>query len=110
MITLLISLVLIGFFSLYSSSSRAELTLQYSLQRWVHKNQKQGMYFGIFCMMLSIIVAIAALGTGAGIFAFLVVVMTIASLVILLSPLRVLRFSTLFLLIVICFSVEIMII
>lgn len=110
MITLIICLALVGFFILYSTSNRAELTLQYKLQTWVRAHNNLGTYFGVVLLVFSLILAIVYLGTGAGTFAFLIILMTTASLVVLIAPLRFIKLFTLIILILLSFGVEILLI
>ena len=88
MITLTIALALLGFFMLYSTSRRASLTLQYSFQKWMADNRKTSTYLGLLLLGVSLLSGVMTWGFGAGVFGFLVVIMTVASLTIIVAPLR----------------------
>ena len=109
MVTLSILIALIGFYMLYSTSKRAKLTLQYDFQKWVIENQKNSKIIGLTLLIVSAILSMFFLGFGAGLFSFLVVIMTIGSLVVLISPLRFFNLSTLIIIAIVCFGVEFLI-
>lgn len=107
MITIASSLALLGFYMVYSTSKRAKLALEYKLQKWVKENEQIGKFSGIGFVLISLICSITALGFGAGVFSFLVIVMTSCSLVVLVSPLRFCKLPVLIVSIVLCFGIEI---
>ncbi|MEH6657339.1 DUF3325 family protein [Leeuwenhoekiella marinoflava] len=107
MITIASSLALLGFYMVYSTSKRAKLALEYKLQKWAKENEHIGKFLGIGLLLISLICSITALGIGAGVFSFLVIVMTSGSLVVLLSPLRFFNLPILMISIVLCFGIEI---
>lgn len=106
MITITCSIALLGFYILYSTSRRAELVLKYRFQKWVNENKKIGKPLGIGLLFISLLFSIAILGFGAGVFSFLVILMTSGSLVVLLSPLRFFNLSTVMIITIVCFIVE----
>lgn len=109
MLTLTVLLALIGFYMLYSTSKRAKLVLQYNFQKWITKNQKNGKIIGLSLLVISLLTSIFSLGFGAGFFSFLVILMTIGSLVVLISPLRFFNLPTLTIIAIISFGVEFLI-
>lgn len=106
MVSLSIILALIGFYMLYSTSKRAKLILQYNFQKWTNKNPQNGKIIGLTLLCISLIISMLSLGWAAGFFSFLVVTMTIASLVVLVSPLRFFNLSTLLIITVLCLGAE----
>ena len=109
MVSLSVTLALIGFYMLYSTSKRAKLILQYSFQKWITKNPKNGKFSGLVLLSISLMISVLSLGLGSGIFSFLVILMTMASLVVLISPLRFFNLSALFVIAIVCFGVEFLI-
>ena len=109
MVSLSVTLALIGFYMLYSTSKRAKLILQYDFQKWIIENQKNGKIIGLSLLIVSLLLSILSLGFGSGIFSFLVILMTMASLVVLISPLRFFNLSALFVIAIVCFGVEFLI-
>lgn len=91
---------------LYSTSKRAKLILQYSFQKWITKNPKNGKFSGLVLLSISLMISVLSLGLGSGIFSFIVIIMTIASLVVLISPLHFFNFSKLLIIATIHFGVE----
>ncbi|HEA30986.1 MAG TPA: hypothetical protein ENH91_13505 [Leeuwenhoekiella sp.] len=88
MITLALSLCFIGFYFFYSTSQRAILKPKSSLQQWVAINNPNAKILGGALLFLSFIICMISLGAGAGTFSFLVILMTVASLVVICAPLH----------------------
>ena len=109
MVSLSVTLALIGFYMLYSTSKRAKLIFQYDFQKWITENQKSGKIIGLNLLIVSLLLSIFSLGFGSGIFSFLVIIMTMGSLVVLISPLRFFNLSALFVIAIVCFGVEFLI-
>ena len=109
MVSLSVILALIGFYMLYSTSKRAKLILQYDFQKWITENQKSGKIIGLSLIIVSLLISILSLGFGSGIFSFLVILMTMGSLVVLISPLRFFNLSALLVIAIVCFGVEFLI-
>ncbi|MFB9051611.1 hypothetical protein ACFFVB_00840 [Formosa undariae] len=107
MITLASSFALLGFYMLYSTSKRAPLTLELGFQKKINENIKISKYSAGFLLLLSLILCVIDLGTGAGVFSFLVVLMTVGSLIVLVAPLRFIKLSTLIIITILSFGIEI---
>lgn len=88
MLTASILLMFIGFYFLYVTSKRADYKSELFIYNWGHTNTTQSKYLGILLIVLSLVLDILLLGLGSGVFSFFVLLMTLASLVVLLSPLR----------------------
>tara|TARA_R110002167_G_scaffold360062_2_gene577428 strand:- start:1854 stop:2186 length:333 start_codon:yes stop_codon:yes gene_type:complete len=106
MTTITISLALLGFYILYSTSKRAELTLTYKLQQWARQNHQKGKYLGLGLLFMSLMFSIATLGISSGVFSFLVILMTVGSLIVLIAPLRFFNLSALLIIGLLCFGIE----
>ena len=87
MVTLAVSLTFIGFFLAYNTSKRA-LLVDGPVLRWAKKNPRNTNIIGIQFLMIGLVCTIFTLGWTAGIFSYLVILMTLASLTVLVSPLH----------------------
>ncbi|MEQ6118913.1 hypothetical protein [Reichenbachiella sp. MALMAid0571] len=76
-----------GFYILYRTSKRVEFKPS-KAQRWVYNNTKLTRSVGLVLLLVSFCLLSTHYGIGAGIFMAMIVLMTIASLVIIISPLR----------------------
>lgn len=86
MTILLFLLVLIGFYSLYSTSKRAKLN-NTKVDLWLQNHTKICRPFGILLLIVAFVLSAILYGIGAGIFVAFVLLMTIGSLIVVLSPL-----------------------
>lgn len=105
MITLAVGLIFIGFFLSYSTSKRAQ-PVNGEIREWAKKNPKNSKAIGIACLVAGLAFAVAALGLGAGIFSYLVILMLLGSLTVLVSPLHFFSLKGLMLLTVITLLIE----
>lgn len=87
MVTLAVSLTFIGFFLAYNTSKRAIL-VNGPVLRWARKNPRNTNITGILLLLIGLVFTVYTLGWTAGIFSYLVVLMTLASLTVLVSPLH----------------------
>ena len=71
-----------------------EVQSVFGFEVWLKQKQRASKLLGSLCLLTACGLAMAYLGTGAGIFTFLIVLMTIASLIILLIPLGILNKTT----------------
>ncbi|GGF27152.1 hypothetical protein [Echinicola rosea] len=90
MITITVLIALAGFVCFYITSKRAVLTKELPLVKWGQQQPLMAKRVGSALLIIGGALSIVALGIGAGIFAYSVVLMTVGSLVVLLNPLRVL--------------------
>lgn len=107
MITLALAFCFIGFYFFYSTSQRAILGPRSSLQQWVTINTGKAKMLGSALLFLSFIACLLSLGAASGTFSFLVILMTVASLVILCAPLHFFNNTALFVLFVLALISEI---
>lgn len=91
MTTLILLLTFAGFYVLYNTSSRAELS-QSHFDVWLRK-QPLLKPVGIMILLGGLVLTVVAKGLAAGILYWLVILTTIASLVILLCPLKLLNYK-----------------
>lgn len=94
MLTLIIGVIFFAFFILYNTSEKAVLHNSFFLERWVQDHRLQGKYLECDLLLLALILSIPFFGVGAGIFLYFVILMTVASAIILLAPLRYLTYRS----------------
>ena len=86
-ILLAATLVLIaGFYALYNTSHKAVLQKD-RVSVWLQRNRNWSKVIGIFCLLLSFALLVTEQGIGAGILTGCILLMTVGSLIIILSPL-----------------------
>jgi len=107
MVTLATSFSFFGFYMLYSTSKRAPLQLELKLQKQINENEKISTYCAVFLLIVSLLLCIADLGIGAGAFSFLLILMTVGSLIVLVAPLRFFKLSTIILITMLSLGIEI---
>lgn len=86
--TLAFTLMLTGFWCCYHTSERAEPRRRWRPEKWLAGHRTYGNLLGTGLFLISVVLCMFWFGPGAGSFAFLVMLMTVASLVILLAPLK----------------------
>lgn len=86
MTILLFLLVFLGFYSLYSTSKRAKLN-NTKIDLWLQDHTKISKLSGALFLIAAFGLSVILYGIGAGIFVALILLMTIGSLIVALSPL-----------------------
>ncbi|WP_417359232.1 hypothetical protein [Galbibacter sp.] len=92
MTTLILLLTFAGFYALYNTSSRVELP-QGRFEVWL-RNQALLKPSGIALLLGGLLLTVVSKGLAAGILYWFVILTTIASLVILICPLKILDYKT----------------
>jgi hypothetical protein len=92
---LISTLVFAGFYMWYSTSKKMPTQSILGFEVWLQQKQGTAKLLGSLLLAIACGLSMAFLGIGAGIFTFSIVLMTIASLAILLVPLGLLNYSTL---------------
>lgn len=95
MLSMVIFLVFTGFYCLYASSNRTEFQGLLRFERPLKQQKAAARAFGSALLLISLALTISSEGVGAGIFSFMVLLMTLGSLIILLAPLQWLSYRTL---------------
>lgn len=93
MITIALLFTLLGFLSCYHSSKKVKFNVAYSVQAWLKKNPKKANALGVLGMLLGLSFCVMSLGWLNGVIAFSMVLPLVASLIIVLMPLRLLPAS-----------------
>ncbi|EKF55241.1 hypothetical protein I215_08351 [Galbibacter marinus] len=91
MTTLILLLTFAGFYALYNTSSRAELA-QGGFDVWL-RSQSLLKPAGVILLVGSLILTVLHKGLAAGILYYFVILSTIASLIIILCPLRIMNYK-----------------
>jgi hypothetical protein len=81
-------LIFFGFYGLYNTSKKAVLN-NTKLDLWLQKHRKFSKLTGVVLLLAAHVLSCLHYGTAAGIFMALIILMTIASVIILLFPLMV---------------------
>ncbi|MCV9928040.1 hypothetical protein OIU83_10275 [Flavobacterium sp. LS1R49] len=89
MITIASIFVFISFYTLYYTSKRAALSHDYGFEKWMQKNPKQTKITGLCLLLLAYSLWLFTTALGSATLLFLIQLMTISSLVIILTPLKV---------------------
>ena len=88
MMTLIIALSFLGFYSLYNGSQKADLRQSLLVEIWLQDKPVIAKAVGLSLNFVALITSMWAYGAGSGIFLFFVVLMTVGSLVVLIAPLK----------------------
>ncbi|MGY5353721.1 hypothetical protein [Wenyingzhuangia sp. IMCC45467] len=97
MLTLICCIAFFGFYVLYHTSKRADLTQKYFLQEWIHQHSTISKPLGLFFLVLGLVLSVLYMGYGTGIFSYIVTLMTLLSFIVLISPLRLFKMYLLYL-------------
>lgn len=108
MVTLLVFSVFLIFQMFYATSKRAELHFEHPLQKWFHENRNRTHQLGSGLLLVSLLLYIYVWNI-SGVFAWLLVLMCVGTLIVLLMPLRLLSFKGMILLFLIFFLIELFI-
>lgn len=106
MVTFGILATFLGFYCCYGTSRRAVHSRPLPAHGLMAKNPGASNGLGLLFLSIGLLLCIVALGTGSGIFSFLVILMTLGSLVVLVSPLRFMSRYAIALLFVLSFILE----
>ncbi|AGA79540.1 hypothetical protein [Echinicola vietnamensis] len=106
MITLATLIIFLGFYTLYNTSKKAPLLLSNHLEKWAHSHPGPAKAIGLLLLSLGMLIAMFDSGVGAGMFTFLVILMTVASLVVVVTPLKFVGYRSLLVLFAISLMLE----
>ena len=95
MVTLMLLPLFFGFYLNYASSKRMKVQSYLGFETWTQKNRGLSKIIGISLLCTSLVLNGINYGLGAGSFTFLVALMTMGSLIVLLSPLKLLNLKVL---------------
>ncbi|WP_274638978.1 hypothetical protein [Tenacibaculum larymnensis] len=84
--------IFLGCYSLYNSSEKAHLTKNTLLQKWLQNNKRNANIIGVITLLVGLLLSINFLGLSAGIITWIVAISLFLSLIILITPLRVINY------------------
>jgi hypothetical protein len=94
MVTGISLLVFVAFYLLYSTSKKMAGAGVLGFEKWVIGHRSISKYTGLAFLIISLGLSIWLWGLGSGVFTFFILLMTAASLIILLAPLRLLSYKS----------------
>ncbi|MEW2923161.1 hypothetical protein AB1A65_16955 [Muricauda sp. ANG21] len=94
MVTLISLLVFIAFYLLYSTSKKMAGVGVLGVEKWVVDHRSTFQYFSLALLIITLGLSIWFWGLGSGVFTFCILLMTLASLVVLLTPLRLVSYTS----------------
>jgi len=106
MISFTILLVIIGFYLLYTTSKKMDAPRLFGFENQLLQNKAVSKIIGLLLLILSCVLTVIVFGLGAGIFLFFINLMTVASLIVLLAPLKLFNAKILFIVMACCVVAE----
>lgn len=100
------TIIALGFFCLYNTSSRAIINKESNFNKWIQFNPLPGEYLGVGLLIFAYLLFCVVYGIGGGILLATVTLMTIGSLVVLLHPLQHFKWRHLFIAFIISLVLE----
>lgn len=85
-------LTFLAFYLLYCTSQKMAAVDTLGLEKWTGTHKRASQYASLALMILSLGLSCFYWGIGSGTFTFFILLMTVASLVILLAPLKLLNY------------------
>ncbi|MFH7014068.1 hypothetical protein ACHRV5_19605 [Flavobacterium sp. FlaQc-52] len=107
MITIASLFVFISFYMFYYTSKRAALSYNYSFEKWMNNNPKQTKITGLIFLLSAYTLWLFTKALCSGTLLFLIQLMTIGSLIIILSPLKIINSKTIAVLFILTGVIEI---
>lgn len=106
MISIVSFLIFIGFYTLYYTSQKTYVTYDKGFELWIKKNTKSTKYAGLSILLSAFILLLLEKAIGSGTLLFFIQLMTIGSLIIILSPLKIIKPSFVIILFAIATVIE----
>ncbi|MFT7899810.1 hypothetical protein VBY74_07485 [Tenacibaculum ascidiaceicola] len=98
--------IFIGCYALYNTSEKAYLSDTFTLQKWFQSNRFFTKITGVILLLIGLFLSIAFFGLSAGIITWIVATSLFLSLIILITPLRVINHVSLTVLCMLTFLIE----
>ncbi|WP_285652698.1 hypothetical protein [Allomuricauda sp. NBRC 101325] len=108
MVTFISLLTFLAFYLSYGTSKKMAAIGSLGLEKWCGEHKKPSQLASLALMILSLGLSCFYWGLGSGTFTFLILLMTVASLVILLAPLRLLNYRFLGIFLICSILIEIL--
>lgn len=93
MVSLAILILFTAFYILFNTSKRAIKFEGFGFENYITKYPKQAKALGVFCMILSFVIHLLYFGVVSGALFFLINLMTAASVIVLLVPLKLINYK-----------------
>ncbi|MGS2741186.1 hypothetical protein [Sinomicrobium sp. M5D2P17] len=106
MTSLVVAITFLGFYALYNTSKRAMLSRSLKIEKWMQVHGRESKAVGLSLLFIALVLSVFHYGIGAGIFAFFVILMTLGSLIVIVTPLRFMRYQALILILVLSITFE----
>lgn len=107
MVTFSLLFILIGFWVCYQTSERAALPAPNKWEEYLRKNKSQVSILGISSLVVGFVFSLMVYGVGSGIFAYIISLIIVASLIIVLAPLGYINRWNIVTTLLLCFLLEI---
>jgi hypothetical protein len=107
MVTGISLLVFVAFYLLYSTSKKMTGSGVLGFEKWVADHRSAVQYSSLALLIISLGLSIWLWGFGAGVFTFFILLMTVASLIVLLAPLQLLSYKSLVMVLILFLICEI---
>lgn len=106
MVTGISFLVFIAFYLLYGTSKKMTIVDGFGFEKWIAEHTTVTSYFGLALLIISLGLSCFYWGWGSGVLVFFILLMSIASLIILLVPLRLINYASLLSALILCLFIE----
>lgn len=106
MVTLACLFAFLGFWCMYQTSQKAVYSRKNVSELWMNHHPAGAKLIGSIVLLGSLLVFMVHIGVGAGIFSFFVALMTFGSLIVLLAPIRIIRYRAFALMVIVAFLLE----
>ncbi|MEO8254051.1 MAG: hypothetical protein ABI554_06645 [Flavobacterium sp.] len=91
MISIVSFLIFIGFYTLYYTSQKTYVSYEKPYEKWIQENTKPCKYIGVLVLLSAFFLLVFEKALGSGTLLFFIQLMTIGSLIIILSPLKIIK-------------------
>lgn len=106
MISAAILILFVSFYVFYNTSKKVQINTSFGIEQWINQNQKYSKLIGLFLTLIAGFLFCAIFGFGAGILSFIVILSTLASLIVILNPLKYMKPTTITLLFLAALLIE----
>lgn len=93
MLSIAVLFVFLGFFAWYNTSRRVRFQSPSAVEKWLQNHRKYSKIMAFVCLSVAYFVLTTQHGWGGGVFVWLVLFMTLASLITILNPLQLLNYK-----------------
>ncbi|RVT79702.1 hypothetical protein EOD40_00915 [Flavobacterium sufflavum] len=93
MISIISLTVFLAFYVLYNTSKKATLSSNFQIERWIQHYSKASRFIGIGILAIAYSFLIALKAIGSATLIFIILIMTIGSLVVILAPLKIINYK-----------------